>query len=149
MRAVLQRVKSARVEVDGSVVGEIGAGILVLLGVASDDTEKDAAYLVEKTLGLRIFADDHGNMNSSVLDTNGELLVVSQFTLYGDTRRGRRPSWIDAAPPEIARPLYEFFVEQSQRRNVHVETGAFGRMMDVELINDGPVTILLDSRKVF
>src|SRR5687768_15344071 len=144
MRAVLQRVTRASVRVEGEAVGEIGAGILVLLGVARDDTEDDARYLLEKIVSLRIFEDPDGRMNLSVGETGGALLVVSQFTLYGDARRGRRPSWSEAAPPEVAGPLYEFFVREARRVVGRVETGAFRRMMDVELTNDGPVTILLD-----
>ncbi len=149
MRAVIQRVKSAKVEVDGQIVGKINQGILVLLGVAADDTEKDAVYLVEKTLNLRIFEDAQAKMNLSLLDISGELLVVSQFTLYGDTRKGRRPSFIEAALPEKANLLYEYFVSESSKQLLRVETGKFQAMMDVELINDGPVTILLESRKQF
>jgi D-tyrosyl-tRNA(Tyr) deacylase len=150
MRAVLQRVTRASVRVDGEVVGEIdGGGLLVLLGIAQDDTERDAGYLLEKILGLRIFDDEDGVMNLSVAETGGALLVVSQFTLYGDVRRGRRPSWINAAAPETAEPLYHLFVELARRSQTHVETGSFRKMMKVELINDGPVTILLDSRKLF
>jgi D-tyrosyl-tRNA(Tyr) deacylase len=149
MRAVVQRVTRASVAVDGGVVGEIGNGLVVLLGIARDDTEKDASYLVEKIAALRIFDDEAGVMNVSVKDANGALLIVSQFTLYGDVRRGLRPSWIDAAPPEVAKPLYDFFVEQARKTVTQVATGSFRAMMQVELVNDGPVTILLDSRKVF
>jgi D-tyrosyl-tRNA(Tyr) deacylase len=149
MRAVIQRVKSASVTVNGEIVGKIGKGILVLLGVAADDSEKDAVYLVEKTLNLRIFEDAEEKMNLSLLDISGELLVVSQFTLYGDARKGRRPSFIDAAPPEKANSLYEYFVSAASNQLLRVETGKFQAMMDVSLINDGPVTILLDSRKIF
>lgn len=149
MRAVVQRVSRAKVTVEGEVTGEIGRGILLLLGVAARDTEDDAHYLVEKTLNLRIFEDADGKMNLSLLDINGDLLVVSQFTLYGDTRRGRRPSFIDAAPPERANRLYEHFVDESRKQLKKVETGRFQAMMDVELVNDGPVTILLDSEKAF
>lgn len=149
MRAVLQRVVRASVRVGGETVGEIGGGLLVLLGIARDDTERDAKYLVEKMVGLRIFDDAQGQMNLSVAEAGGALLVVSQFTLYGDARRGRRPSWSDAAPPLSAEPLYEFFVEEARRTGLRVETGSFRRMMEVELVNDGPVTILLDSRKLF
>jgi D-aminoacyl-tRNA deacylase len=149
MRAVLQRVTRARVVVAGETVGETGAGLVVLLGVARDDTERDARYLVEKTVSLRVFDDEEGRMNRSVVEAGGALLVVSQFTLYGDVRRGRRPSWIEAAPPELAEPLYEFFVAEARRSVARVETGSFRRMMQVELVNDGPVTILLDSRKLF
>jgi D-tyrosyl-tRNA(Tyr) deacylase len=149
MRAVVQRVTEARVEVAGEVVGEIGAGLLVLLGVARDDTTSDADYLTEKIINLRIFDDDDGKMNRSLLDIGGEMLVVSQFTLYGDVRRGRRPSYSDAAEPEKANELYEYFVERVRSLGVRVETGVFQAMMKVSLINDGPVTILLDSRKAF
>ena len=149
MRAVLQRVTRACVRVGGETVGEIGPGLVVLLGVARDDTDGDARYLVEKTVGLRVFDDGEGRMNRSVAEAGGSLLVVSQFTLYGDVRRGRRPSWVEAAPPELAEPLYEFFVAEARRSVARVETGSFRRMMEVELVNDGPVTILLDSRKLF
>jgi D-tyrosyl-tRNA(Tyr) deacylase len=149
MRAVIQRVARAGVKVEGDTVGEINKGLLVLLGIAHDDTEQDAKYLIEKIAALRIFDDAEGRMNESVVDVGGSLLVVSQFTLYGDVRRGRRPSWSEAAAPEIAEPLYEFFVAKARRRVSHVETGSFRRMMQVELVNDGPVTILIDSRKLF
>jgi D-aminoacyl-tRNA deacylase len=149
MRAVIQRVSRAKVTVDGEITGEIGKGILLLLGVASNDTEEDARYLVDKTLNLRIFEDSDGKMNLSLLDIDGGLLVVSQFTLYGDTRRGRRPSFINAAPPEQANSLYEFFVTEARIQLIEVATGRFQAMMDVELINDGPVTILIDSEKTF
>jgi D-tyrosyl-tRNA(Tyr) deacylase len=149
MRAVLQRVTRASVRVEGETVGEIGPGLLVLLGVARDDSDEDGRYLLEKVLSLRIFDDAEGRMNLSVVEQSGALLVVSQFTLYGDVRRGRRPSWIDAAPPDIAEPLYESFVAGARRSVARVETGSFRRMMEVELVNDGPVTILLDSRKSF
>jgi D-tyrosyl-tRNA(Tyr) deacylase len=149
MRAVLQRVTRASVKVEGETVGEIGPGLLVLLGVARDDAEEDARYLAEKVLNLRIFDDEEGRMNLSVIESGGALLVVSQFTLYGDVRRGRRPSWFEAAPPELAEMLYELFVAEAGQRGARVETGSFRRMMEVELVNDGPVTILLDSRKLF
>jgi len=149
MRAVLQRATRASVRVEGRTVGEIGAGLVVLLGVARDDAEEDARYLAEKTVSLRVFEDEEGRMNRSVVEAGGGLLVVSQFTLYGDARRGRRPSWFDAAPPELARRLYEFFVGETRRSVARVETGSFRSMMEVELVNDGPVTILLDSRKQF
>ena len=149
MRAVVQRVTRASVTVDGKIIGEIGNGLVVLLGIARDDAEKDASYLVEKIAALRIFDDEKGMMNVSVKDVNGGMLVVSQFTLYGDVRRGLRPSWIDAAPPEEAEPLYDFFVEQASTIITNVATGSFRAMMQVELVNDGPVTILLDSRKQF
>ncbi len=150
MRAVLQRVTRAGVRVGGETVGEIGHGLVVLVGVARDDTAEDARYLAEKTLSLRVFDDAEGRMNLSVKDAGGGLLVVSQFTLYGDARKGRRPSWFDAAPPELAASLYELFVEEARRGGAsRVATGSFRSMMEVELVNDGPVTILLDSRKLF
>ncbi len=149
MRAVVQRVTRASVTIDDTVVGEIGNGLVVLLGVARDDTTADADYLVPKIAALRIFDDAGGKMNMSVKDIDGGLLIVSQFTLYGDVRRGLRPSWSDAAAPEVAEPLYDYFVESSRKLLGRVETGSFRKMMLVELINDGPVTILLDSRKLF
>jgi D-tyrosyl-tRNA(Tyr) deacylase len=149
MRAVVQRVARARVRVGDRTVGEIGQGLLVLLGVGRGDTEVDAAYLAEKIVHLRIFEDAEGKMNRSLLDIGGEMLVVSQFTLYGDCRRGRRPSYSEAAPPEHARALYEYFVERARQYGPRVETGIFQEMMDVELVNVGPVTVLLDSRKQF
>lgn len=145
MRAVIQRVTRARVTVDDRVVGEIGTGLVVLLGVARNDTKSDADYLASKIVALRIFDDVDGKMNVSVKDVGGELLVVSQFTLYGDTRRGRRPSWSDAAPPEIAEPLYNYFVESSRKLIQPVETGSFRAMMRIELVNDGPVTLIVES----
>jgi D-tyrosyl-tRNA(Tyr) deacylase len=149
MRAVLQRVARASVKVEGETVGEIGRGFVVLLGIARDDTEADTRYMLEKIVTLRVFEDEERRMNLSLADVDGALLIVSQFTLYGDARRGRRPSWSDAAPPEVAEPLYELFVEAARRTGVRVETGSFRAMMEVELVNDGPVTILLDSRKAF
>lgn len=149
MRAVLQRVTRASVTVEGEVVGRIDSGLVVLLGIAREDTEKDSAYLLEKITNLRIFDDAEGRMNLSVVETGGALLVVSQFTLYGDVRRGRRPSWVDAAPPEVAEPLYNSFITEARAVVRQVETGSFRAMMKVELVNDGPVTILLDSRKQF
>ena len=149
MRAVIQRVTRARVTIEEKIVGEIGNGLVVLLGIARDDTNADADYLVSKIVALRIFDDAEGRMNLSVKDIDGGLLVVSQFTLYGDVRRGLRPSWSDAAAPEIAEPLYDYFVESSRKLLGRVETGSFRKMMLVELVNDGPVTILLDSRKQF
>ena len=149
MRAVFQRVTRASVRVAGETVGRVGAGALVLLGVARDDTERDASYLAEKVASLRVFDDAEGRMNLSLAETGGGLLVVSQFTLYGDVRRGRRPSWIEAAPPEEAARLYEVFVAEARKLIGKVETGSFRAMMEVELVNDGPVTILLDSRKLF
>lgn len=145
MRAVVQRVSSARVEVAGEVTGAIGPGLLVLLGVASDDTDADAAWLAEKILGLRIFPDAEGKMNLGLLDVGGSLLVVSQFTLYGDTRKGRRPSFDQAAAPGEARRLYELFVGEARARRVRVETGVFQAMMQVHLVNDGPVTLICES----
>ena len=149
MRAVIQRVTRASVTIDGEIVGEIQNGLVVLLGVARDDTKEDADYLAPKIIALRIFDDAEGRMNVSVKDIDGGLLIVSQFTLYGDVRRGLRPSWSDAAAPEIAEPLYDYFVESSRKLLGRVETGIFRKMMEVELVNDGPVTILLDSRKTF
>ncbi|HWT02923.1 MAG TPA: D-aminoacyl-tRNA deacylase [Pyrinomonadaceae bacterium] len=149
MRAVLQRVTRASVRVGGETVGQIGRGLVVLLGVARDDAEQDVEYLAEKIAALRVFDDAEGRMNLAVAEVEGALLVVSQFTLYGDVRRGRRPSWIEAAPPETAEPLYEAFVKAASARVARVETGSFRAMMEVELVNDGPVTILLDSRKQF
>ncbi len=149
MRAVVQRVSRAKVTVDGELTGEIGPGLLVLLGVGREDTEGDAVYLAEKIAGLRIFEDEQGKMNRSVQDAGGSVLAVSQFTLYGDVRRGKRPSFDAAAPTEKARQLYEFFVEQIRAGGLRCETGRFQAMMQVELVNEGPVTILLDSRKMF
>ncbi len=145
----MQRVKCASVRVDEKTVGAIEKGILVLLGVGHEDDEQDAKYLIEKTIGLRIFEDGEGKMNLSLSDIGGGLLVVSQFTLFGDVRRGRRPSFTDAAPPERANMLYQFFVDEARKQIEKVETGSFRAMMDVELVNDGPVTILLDSKKQF
>ena len=149
MRAVVQRVSRAGVTVDGNTVGSIGAGLLVLLGVAETDQTPAADYLAEKVLGLRIFEDSAGKMNLSLRETGGALLVVSQFTLYGDVRRGRRPSFDDAARPEKAEQLYQHFVQRVRNEGVRCETGRFQAMMQVELVNDGPVTILLDSEKTF
>jgi D-aminoacyl-tRNA deacylase len=149
MRAVVQRVSRAQVAVNGEIAGQIGSGLLVLLGVGREDTEADAIYLAEKIAGLRVFQDRQGKMNLSVTEANGSVLAVSQFTLYGDVRRGKRPSFDAAAPPEAARTLYEFFVAQIRAAGLHCETGRFQEMMKVELVNEGPVTILLDSRKVF
>jgi D-tyrosyl-tRNA(Tyr) deacylase len=145
MRAVLQRVSRAKVTVDGEITGEIGKGILVLLGVGSGDTEAEARQLVDKILNLRIFDDEDGKMNLSLADVDGELLVVSQFTLYADTRKGRRPSYIGAAAPDEANRLYEYFVAEASKVVARVTTGRFQAMMDVELVNDGPVTIILDT----
>lgn len=149
MRAVVQRVTRARVTVDDEIVGEIEQGLVVLLGIAHDDTKDDADYLASKIVSLRIFDDSEGKMNVSLRDIDGGLLVVSQFTLYGDVRRGLRPSWSEAAPPEVAEPLYEYFVESSRKLIARVARGSFRKMMLVELVNDGPVTIMLDSRKLF
>ena len=149
MRAVVQRVSSARVTVDDRVTGEIGAGLLVLLGVEQGDAPSDLQYITAKIRDLRIFADEAGKMNLSVLDTRGSVLVVSQFTLSGDARNGRRPSFATAAPPQIARALYEEVVRELRASGLRVETGEFQAMMQVALVNDGPVTILLDSRKTF
>ena len=146
---MVQRVTEARVRAANEVVGEIGAGLLVLLGVARDDTAGDGDYLAEKMINLRIFDDDEGKMNRSLVDISGEMLVVSQFTLFGDVRRGRRPSYSDAAEPEKANELYEYFVERVRSFGVKVETGIFQAMMKVSLTYNGPVTILLDSRKAF
>ena len=147
MRAVVQRVSRANVTVEGEVVGEIGRGLLVLLGVSKTDDRNDADYLVDKIVNLRIFDDADGKMNLSLAETAGAMLVVSQFTLYGDTRRGRRPSFIEAAGGDTANGLYEQFVEKARESVTNVATGKFGAMMDVELVNDGPVTIILDSKK--
>jgi D-tyrosyl-tRNA(Tyr) deacylase len=149
MRAVVQRVTQASVMVDGVVTGAIDSGLLVLLGVGRNDTTASADYIVEKLLGLRIFEDADGKMNRSVQEHGGAVLVVSQFTLFGDVRRGKRPSFDDAARPEQARSLYEYVVEQIRSRDVRCETGQFQAMMRVALINDGPVTILIDSDKTF
>jgi D-tyrosyl-tRNA(Tyr) deacylase len=149
MRAVVQRVTRASVTIEGEIAGEIGTGLVVLLGVARDDTREDADYLAAKIAALRIFDDAAGRMNVSVKDIDGGVLIVSQFTLYGDARRGSRPSWSDAAAPEVAERLYDYFVESSGKLLGRVETGSFRKMMQVGLVNDGPVTILLDSRKGF
>jgi D-aminoacyl-tRNA deacylase len=149
MRAVLQRVSRAKVTVDGAVTGEIGAGLLVLVAVGRGDTAETAATMVDRVLKLRIFNDDQGKMNLSLLDTGGALLVVSQFTLYGDARGQRRPSFLQAAPPDQGKALYEEFVSVARTRGVKVEMGVFQTHISVELTNDGPVTILLDSEKLF
>ncbi|MHC1728185.1 MAG: D-aminoacyl-tRNA deacylase [Syntrophobacteraceae bacterium] len=149
MRAVIQRVLNAGVSIDGQEVARIGKGVLVLLGVGADDTEDDARYLAEKTVHLRIFSDEADKMNLSVLDIGGEILVVSQFTLYGDCRKGRRPSYASAAAPGLAETRYEFFVRELLKLTEKVRTGRFQEMMQVSLINDGPVTLLLYSRKNF
>ncbi|WP_438434393.1 D-aminoacyl-tRNA deacylase [Gorillibacterium sp. sgz500922] len=147
MRVVIQRCKRARVTVEGKVTGEIGSGLMVLVGVTHEDTEKDAKYLADKVAGLRIFEDEEGKMNRSVTDAGGSVLSVSQFTLYGDARKGRRPSFIEAARPEQAEGLYEAFNAFVRANGLEVQTGVFGADMDVELVNAGPVTILLDSRE--
>ena len=145
MKAVIQRVKRAKVTVDSEITGEIGSGILVLLGVSNDDSESDAQFLIDKIVNLRIFNDREGKMNLSLLDVAGSMLVVSQFTLYADTRKGRRPSYIYAAAPDKANELYENFVTETRKIVSDVQTGRFQAMMDVELVNDGPVTIILES----
>ncbi len=149
MKALLQRVTQASVSVGGEVVGRIGPGLVVLLGIAAGDTEKDAEYLAQKTVNLRIFSDEEGKFNLSALEIKGELLVVSQFTLLADTRKGRRPSFVNAAPPDHARELCDYFVEQARAAGLKVATGRFQEHMLVEIRNDGPVTILLDSREKF
>ena len=149
MRAVVQRVSRAKVTVKEWTSGEIGLGLLVLMGVGHGDTEADATYLADKIAGLRIFEDEDGKMNRGVVDVGGSVLAVSQFTLYGDARRGKRPSFDGAAPPEQARRLYEFFVERVRALGLRCETGRFQEMMQVELVNEGPVTILVDSAKSF
>lgn len=149
MRACVQRVSEAQVEVDDEVVGQIGGGLLVLLGVAADDTEADALQMADKIVGLRIFEDEAGKMNRSLADVGGGLLAVSQFTLLGDCRKGRRPSFVAAAPPETAERLYEQFVEAVRSVGIEVATGRFRQHMHVSLVNDGPVTLLLDSRRLF
>lgn len=147
MRGCVQRVSRAKVEVDSQIVGEIGMGLAVLLGVGKGDTEADAKYLAEKITQLRIFADDAGKMNRSLVDVSGQLLAISQFTLYGDVRKGRRPSFIQAADPDMGNRLYEYFVQQVRELGIAVATGQFQADMQVELVNEGPVTIILDSEK--
>jgi D-tyrosyl-tRNA(Tyr) deacylase len=149
MRAVVQRVSRASVKVEEQIVGQIDVGLLVLLGVGNGDSEGDADYLVDKIVGLRIFEDEDGKMNRSVIDIGGAILAVSQFTLFGDVRRGKRPSFDEASRPEQAKQLYEYFVDRVRAAGVRCETGTFQAMMKVELANEGPVTILVDSRKVF
>jgi D-tyrosyl-tRNA(Tyr) deacylase len=149
MRAVVQRVGSASVKVDGAIVGAIEAGCLVLLGVSRDDTPKDAQYMADKLAGLRVFTDEAGKFNLSIADTGGSVLVVSQFTLYGDTREGRRPSFTEAAGAELGNALYTQFMQMLRQKGLNVQAGVFGAHMAVELINDGPVTILIDSSKLF
>lgn len=149
MRAVVQRVKQCKVEVKGRTVGAIGAGLLILLGVGENDSEKDCDYMTNKIAHLRIFHDSEGFMNRSLIDTGGAALVVSQFTLWGDCRKGRRPSFTSAARPEKAKELYEHFIMLLRKKGIHVATGQFQEMMDVSLVNDGPVTLMLDSAKSF
>jgi D-tyrosyl-tRNA(Tyr) deacylase len=149
MRAVIQRVSHAQVSVGEEIAGKIGPGLLVLLGIAKADTQADADYLASKILGLRIFDDEKGKMNLSLVDTRGAILAVSQFTLYGDVRKGKRPSFDQAAPPQLANELYEYFVDKIRESGICCETGRFQAMMQVELVNDGPVTILLDSTRAF
>lgn len=149
MRAVVQRVKKAKVTVEGEVVGSIDGGLLVFLGVGKEDDDKDLDYLVNKILGLRIFEDENDKMNLSLLDVEGELLVVSQFTLYGDVRKGKRPSFTDSAHPDIGNKYYEEFIKKASDHGIRVEGGVFGADMDVSLVNDGPVTIMIDSKKIF
>lgn len=145
MKVVVQRSKQAHVLVDGNIVGEIKKGLVLLVGVTHDDTEESAAYLAEKIVNLRIFEDESGKMNLSLLDVGGEILSVSQFTLYGDCRKGRRPNFMDAAKPDYAQFIYEQFNRLLREKGVHVETGQFGAMMDVQLTNDGPVTLIIES----
>lgn len=149
MRAVVQRVSSANVTVDNEVIGQIGPGFLVLLGITGTDTQEDVNFLANKLIGLRVFEDADEKMNCSIVDVQGSMLVVSQFTLFGDCRKGRRPSFIEAARPEVAKPLYESFVAELRAQGIPTETGTFQAHMDVALVNDGPVTLLLDSRKLF
>ncbi len=149
MRGVVQRVKRAHVSVDEKIIGQIDYGIVLLLGVEENDDEKDLEYMTDKVVNLRIFEDDEGKMNKSLLDVSGSILVVSQFTLHGDARKGRRPSFITAARPEKAIPLYEKFIQNMRNQGIKTETGKFGAYMEVMILNDGPVTILLDSKKVF
>ncbi len=145
LRALVQRVKEARVAVDDRTVGEIGFGLLVFLGVRNGDTQREAAFLADKCAHLRVFCDESGKFNLSSLDMGAEILIVSQFTLYGDTRKGRRPSFVDAAPPDVSEPLYDRFVECVRGQGLRTETGVFGAMMEVILVNDGPVTLLLEK----
>jgi len=149
LRLVVQRVKQASVRIQNKTVGEIGPGLLIFLGVGQDDTEEDVGYLVEKVLHLRIFADNQGRLNLSLTDIHGSLMIVSQFTLWGDCRKGRRPSFSHSAPPEKAEPLYRLFIQKATEAGLTVAAGRFQEMMEVYLINDGPVTLLLDSQKTF
>lgn len=149
MRAVVQRVKEAGVSVEGSLLGKMKIGVVVLLGIGQDDKEEDADYLLSKIINLRIFEDTQGKMNLSLRDINGEMMVISQFTLYGDCRKGRRPSFIMAAEPSLAKKLYDYFIKQGEKAGIKTVSGKFQAMMDVNLINEGPVTLILDSRKIF
>jgi D-tyrosyl-tRNA(Tyr) deacylase len=149
MRAVIQRVKEARVEIDKKVVGSISKGLLIFIGVGENDTEKECEYMSNKIVNLRVFPDENELMNLSLMDVKGAALIVSQFTLWGDCRKGRRPSFIEAARPEKATPLYDKFIELVKKQGIDVATGRFQEMMDVHLVNDGPVTILIDSEKIF
>jgi D-aminoacyl-tRNA deacylase len=149
MRAVVQRVKEARVDISSETVGAIGVGLLIFLGVGEEDSEKDAEYMADKVVNLRIFPDEKDLMNLSLLDTGGSILVVSQFTLWGDCRKGRRPSFAKAARPERANELYEYFIRILKEKGLKIATGRFQEMMDVHLVNDGPVTLLIDSAKAF
>lgn len=149
MRAVVQRVLNANVKINGKIVGEIGKGLLVFLGIGNDDDNEDLDYMIDKILRLRIFEDDNNKMNLSLLDIDGEILIVSQFTLYGDVRKGRRPSFTDSAKPDIAEKMYNQFINKCEQKGVKTEKGVFGADMKVELVNDGPVTILIDSKKTF
>jgi D-tyrosyl-tRNA(Tyr) deacylase len=146
MKVVIQRCKEASVTVDGNIVGQIHQGLMILVGVTHGDTEKDAKYLAEKVSGLRIFEDDHGKMNFSVIDTGGAILSVSQFTLYGDSRKGKRPNFMAAAKPDVAEELYDFFNRELMAKGLQVESGTFGEMMDVSFTNWGPVTLIVDSK---
>ncbi|MFW5985733.1 MAG: D-aminoacyl-tRNA deacylase [Halanaerobiales bacterium] len=149
MRAVVQRVKNSSVTVDEEVIGEIGEGLLIFLGIGKEDMQEDADYLLDKIMNLRIFADEEGKMNLSALDLEKEVMIISQFTLFGDCRKGRRPSFFSAASPEKAETLYEYFVQKAQNYELKIATGEFQAMMDIELCNDGPVTMLIDSKKKF
>ena len=149
MRAVIQRVNNASVTINSAITGKIGRGLVVLLGIHADDTDKDLQWMADKTAALRIFEDNNGKMNLSLEDIGGEMLIISQFTLYGDCRKGRRPGYSNAAPPQIAEPLYHQFIEEIKRKQIQVATGTFGAAMAVNLVNDGPVTLLLDSQKNF
>lgn len=148
MRAVIQRVSRASVRINENTTGQIGHGLVVLLGIRSEDTVRDLQWLADKIVHLRIFGDDEGKMNRSLADIDGEMLIVSQFTIYGDCRKGRRPGYSNAAPPEIAEPLYQQFIEAVASQQISVATGTFRAAMEVELVNDGPVTLLLDSEKI-